>query len=211
MTKVLLIRHAHTDPLGKRLAGRMPGIDLSADGRAQAEDLARRLAHTSLAAVYASPMERAVQTAQPIARSHDLDVTCAQGMGELDFGEWTGRAFEELETLPGWRRFNAQRSTAPVPGGETALDVQNRIVRTLDELRLRHPQQTVAAVSHLDVIRTAVLHCVGASLDNYDRFEVAPASITALELGALVWRIHLVNDHEHIRTSGARQRGEEPE
>jgi broad specificity phosphatase PhoE len=195
MTTVLLIRHGHTDVIGRRLAGRLPGINLSGTGRAEAADLAQRLATTPLAAVYASPLERAVQTAQPLARAHGLDVTCAPGMAEIDFGEWTGRTFDELETVAAWRRFNAQRSTAPVPGGESALDVQSRIVRTLEELRLRHRRQTIAVVTHLDVIRTAILHCAGAPLDNYDRFEVAPASITALELQDFAWRIRSTNTH----------------
>jgi broad specificity phosphatase PhoE len=193
-TRALLIRHGHTDVIGRRLVGRLAGINLSSAGRAQADALRQRLASTVLAAVYSSPLERAVQTAAPLAADHQLDVTCADGLAELDFGTWTGCTFEELEPLAAWRRFNNHRSTAEVPGGETALQVQTRIVRTLDALRNAHPGETIALVTHQDVIRTALVHCAGASLDFYDRFVVAPASISTLELSDAVWRIVASNE-----------------
>jgi probable phosphoglycerate mutase len=196
-TVALLIRHGHTDAVGQRLVGRLPGVGLSLRGKAEVAALAARLACTRLAAVYSSPLERAVRTAEPIAAVHRLDVTSLDSLTELDFGEWTGRTFDALDRLPAWRRFNTHRATAPVPGGETALDVQRRVVRMLDQLRITHPHETVALVSHQDVIRTAILHCAGVSLDLFDRFEVSPASITALSLGAWTWRVLRTNDDQH--------------
>jgi broad specificity phosphatase PhoE len=196
-TVALLIRHGHTEAIGRRLAGRLPGIALSATGRAQAAALAARLATTPITAVYSSPLERAVDTATPFAASHGLDVSRLDNLNEFDFGEWTGRTFDELNSLAPWRRFNTHRSTAPVPGGESALDVQRRVVATLEELRAKHPREVIAVVSHLDVIRTAVLHCAGTSLDLFDRFEISPASITSLSLDACSWRVLATNDDGH--------------
>ncbi|MEN3339773.1 MAG: hypothetical protein V7647_3449 [Acidobacteriota bacterium] len=196
-TVALLIRHGHTDAVGQRLVGRLPGVGLSARGRAEVAALAARLALTPIAAVYSSPLERAVLTAEPIAAAHGVEVTALDSLIELDFGEWTGCTFDALDRLPAWRRFNAHRSTAAVPGGETALDVQRRVVRMLDHLRTTHPHETVALVSHQDVIRTAILHCAGVSLDLFDRFEVSSASISALSLGPWTWRVLRTNDDQH--------------
>ena len=196
-TIALLIRHGHTEAIGRRLAGRLPGFSLSATGRAQATALAARLASTPLTAVYSSPLERAVETATPFAVSHGLAITCLDSLNEFDFGEWTGRTFDELNGLAAWRRFNTHRSTAPVPAGESALDVQRRVVSVLEELRSKHPHEVIALVSHLDVIRTAVLHCAGTSLDLFDRFEISPASITSLSLDPCSWRVLATNDDAH--------------
>jgi broad specificity phosphatase PhoE len=197
-TVVLLIRHGHTEVIGQRLAGRLPGISLSAIGRAQATALAASLAHTPIMAVYSSPLERAVETARPLAAARLIDVNCLDSLNEFDFGEWTGSTFDELNGLATWRRFNTHRSTAPVLGGESALDVQRRVVSTLEEIRSKHPHEVVALVSHLDVIRTAVLHCAGAPLDLFDRFEISPASVTSLALDPYSWRVLATNDDSHI-------------
>lgn len=193
----LLIRHGHTEAIGRRLVGRLPGVGLSPLGRAEVEALASRLAMRRLAAIYSSPLERAVHTAKAIARTQDLEVTCLDALTELDFGEWTGNTFDALDRLPEWRRFNSHRSTAPVPRGETAIDVQRRAVGALEHVRAIHRGHTVALVSHQDVIRSVILHCAGASLDLYDRFAISPASITEIELDASGWRILRTNDDQH--------------
>jgi broad specificity phosphatase PhoE len=195
-TRVLLIRHGHTNAIGRRLVGRLPGIGLSVNGRAQVRELSVRLTGQQLAAVYSSPLERAVHTARALADTHSLPVICRDALTDLDFGAWTGLSFENLSGLDSWRQFNAHRATAAVPGGETALEVRARIVAALNRFRLCHENETIAVVTHLDVIRTAVLYCAGMSLDLLDRFEVSPASVTALALGDAGWRVLAVNERE---------------
>jgi probable phosphoglycerate mutase len=133
-----------------------------------------------LAAVYSSPLERALATASPIASTHALDVCALEALNEVDFGEWTGLTFKELSTRPGWRDFNESRRTATVPGGERAIDVQHRIVTALDMLRQRHPAAIIAVVTHAEVIRAAVLHATATPLDLWHRVEIHPASITTM-------------------------------
>ena len=99
---------------------------------------------------------------------------------EVDFGRWSGMTFDELERDGAWRRFNEHRATAGVPGGERAIDVQARAVAALDRIRAAHPGGRIAVVSHADVIRVAVLHCLGAPLDFVHRIEIAPAVMRAL-------------------------------
>src|ERR1044071_1374613 len=98
MTKFLLIRHATNDTIDRFLAGRLPNVHLNAEGKTQADKLALRLSQSRIAAIYSSPRERAWETAEPIARDHKLDICCSAALDEMDFGEWTGRPFPELES-----------------------------------------------------------------------------------------------------------------
>ena len=181
-TVVLLIHHAQTDAVGEWIAGRSEDVSLNEVGRAQSERLRARLASTELAAVYTSPMQRAIETAGPLARDRGLRIVPHADLVEIDFGEWTGERIAALDADPRWVRFNRLRSMADIPRGERAIEVQARIVRALEEARVRHPNGTVAFVTHADVIRLAVLHLAGSPIDFIHRFEVAPASITAVSL-----------------------------
>jgi probable phosphomutase (TIGR03848 family) len=194
MTTFLLVRHATTDWVGRGLSGRTPGVSLSPAGRVEAEALAERLAPVRIAAVYSSPLERAMETAEMVARRHGLAVHRRSGLQEIDFGEWTGRDFDLLRSDPRWTRFNTHRATAEVPGGEGMARVQARIGAELDGLAERHPAECVVAVSHADVIRAAVLGVLGLSLDHFGRLEVWPASVTVLERDAAGSRLVRLND-----------------
>ncbi len=147
-----------------------------------------------MTAVYSSPLERAIETAEPIALNAGVAVQTSEAFGEIHFGEWTGRTFEELAPLPEWQRFNTQRSTARIPGGELMLEVQTRVLSELEKLQQQHPEQTVAVVSHGDVIRAAIAHYAGIHLDLLSRFEISPASVSVVEAGEYAPRIVLLND-----------------
>jgi probable phosphoglycerate mutase len=191
-TTILLIRHGHTPAVGAYLAGRTD-VPLTAVGEQQADALAVHLADTPLAAVYSSPRLRTRQTAIPIAAVHNLDVVIQPDLDEVDDGEWTGRTFDELAADVRWRRFNERRTSMQIPGGEWMAEVQARAVSALHAMRLAHPQATIAAVTHGDVIRAAVAFFLGIDLDALDRFDVSPASITPVRLsehGATVQRVN---------------------
>ncbi len=192
-TTILLIRHGHTDAIGRRLVGRAPGVHLTDQGRAQAERLPALLRPLCIDHIVSSPLERALETADPLARARALTIAVDEGLTEVDFGAWTGMTFDDLSRLPEWQRFNAQRASADVPGGEAPVLLQTRIVAALERLRARHPGETIAAVSHADVIRAAVLSYAGASLDMVYRIEISPASITAVVFTAGGPRILYVN------------------
>jgi broad specificity phosphatase PhoE len=205
-TTLLLIRHAHTDALGISLSGRSAGVPLSGVGRAQADQLARELAHCyPLAAIYTSPLERAMQTAEALRRYQHVPVRRSAALLEIDFGEWTGRTFAALEQDAAWQRFNATRSAASIPGGEGLASVQERIVLLVARLSARHPGQCIALVTHADVLRFALLHYVRATLDDYARFELAPASVTALSVAEGWTEVLFVN-----RVSGEISPGSAP-
>lgn len=182
MTTFLLIRHAATDWIGRGLAGRLPGVHLSGDGGRQAAELAAWLEHTHIHAIYASPLERTQETAAALAQSRGLEVQADPAFLEIDFGGWTGSSFANLEHEAGWRDFNQFRSTVSAPEGENATDVQARVVRGLEKLRARHQDQTVAIVSHGDVIKAAIMHYLAIPLDFLLRFEISPASVSIVQV-----------------------------
>jgi probable phosphomutase (TIGR03848 family) len=194
MTKFLLIRHALTDSVGKRLSGRTPGVPLNAEGQAQAQQLAIRLADMPIAAIYSSPLARAVQTAAPIAAQHDLETSISEDFLELDFGNWTNCTFQELHDQPQFQRFNSFRSSTRIPGGELMLEAQARAVAGLGKLCAQHPGQTVAIVSHADILKAAVAYYAGIHLDLFQRLEISPASVSVLEIFEETARILLLND-----------------
>lgn len=181
MTLFLLLRHAAHDEVGSFLAGRMPGIVLGEAGRAQAARFAERLKRERLTALYCSPRERTRQTAEAIASANGLaPPRLLDELDEIDFGDWSGKTFAELDADEAWRRWNARRSQAVTAGGERFADVGRRIVGAIDRLAGDQPGAAIGLVTHADVIKAAVLHHLGLGADDWWRIEVSPASITRL-------------------------------
>lgn len=179
-TTFLLVRHATHGRVGTVLCGRMPGVTLGAEGRAEAERLADHLARRGIASVHTSPLERASETAEPIAARLGLEAEPCDDLLEIDFGAWTGRSFSSLQDESRWRGWNSARSVFRPPGGETMLEVQARVVRFLERLRAKHPGESVVLVSHGDVIKAGLLYCLGLPIDAHARIEVSPASISTV-------------------------------
>ena len=189
-----MIRHGDTDWIGKAFAGRQPKVHINERGRAQADALAGRLAAAGIAALYSSPLERAIDTAQPLARRLGLTITKRDRLTEIDTGDWTGESFKKLEPTEQWQRFLSFRSSTRVPGGELMLDIQARVVTELEELRELHPDETVALFSHADVIRFAFAHYAGIAIDLAYRLEIRPASVSTIALGPEDVRILGLNE-----------------
>ncbi|WP_230530185.1 histidine phosphatase family protein [Microvirga roseola] len=182
-TTFLLVRHAAHDRVGTVLCGRMPGVTLGALGRSQAQRLAERLAREDVACIRTSPLERARETAEPIAERVGLTPEACEAIMEIEFGSWTGKNFEALADDPRWRSWNNARSVSRPPGGETMLEAQIRIVGAIEELRALHPGRRIVLVSHGDVIKAALLYHLGLPIDACSRIEVEPASISTLAVG----------------------------
>jgi broad specificity phosphatase PhoE len=134
-----------------------------------------------------------VQTAAAIGLHQHAPLRHANELLEIDFGAWTGRSFVELATDADWQRFNTNRSTAVIPEGEKPAAVQARIVAAIARLAGVHAGSTIALVSHGDVLRFALLHYVGATLDDYARFDLDPASVTTLSVCADEVRLLTIN------------------
>lgn len=183
-TRLVLVRHAVTAQTGPLLSGRKPGIDLSDEGRRQAEATAERLAPpVRVDAIYASPIERTQQTAAAIAARHDLPVVTLDGVIEAEYGDWTGGAIAELAKTDLWKVVQAAPSRARFPNGESIAEMQARMVAALDGVIAAHPGEHVVVVSHADPIKAAIAHYTGMHLDLFQRVVVSPASVTVFEIG----------------------------
>lgn len=193
MAILFLVRHGACDGLGEMLWGRRMGVCLNKEGKAQARRVAQRFSEIHVDAVYSSPLERALETAEAIARVAGLEVKQKAAFNEIDFGEWSGKSFTELARDDGWRRFNSQRSIAKIPGGESFLDVQARVIAELDRLSERHKGKSVVVVSHADVIKTAVCYVAGTPIDLLQRFEISPASVSIIATGEHETKLLAVN------------------
>lgn len=192
-----LVRHAAHDDVGRFLAGRADGVVLSEPGLAQARRLATRMGHEEFAAIYASPRERAQQTASAIAAANGRGpVRTADALDEVDFGYWTGKTFDDLNSDPLWQRWNSLRSLARTPGGETMLDVQQRAFAFVEALAADPGDRRLVLVSHADVIKAVVSHVLGLPADAWRRFDVAPASVTTVVVGD--WGAKLLTLNEII-------------
>lgn len=180
---VFLVRHGSHDLLGHKVAGRMPGVGLNAAGREEARRAANRLSRERPIALYASPLQRTRETAEPIAEAFGLPVSIEPGLSEVDYGDWTGAHLDALSDDPRWHDWNDARAAARIPGGETMAEVGARGAAAIEAWRRSHPDGAVVATSHGDTIKAIVCGLIGLSFDRVHAIEVSPGSITTL----VVW------------------------
>jgi len=184
VTTVLLVRHGLTATTGHVLTGWMPGIPLDDRGRAQAAALAARLAPLRLDAIVTSPLERCLQTAAAIADGRDgQQVITDDRVGECRYGDWTGRPLKKLATERLWRVVQAHPSavTFPGPDGESMPDMQHRAVAAVRDWNARLGQHaTYLICSHGDVIKAIVADSLGLHLDQCQRIQADPCSLTVI-------------------------------
>jgi probable phosphoglycerate mutase len=185
MPLFLLIRHGETGYVKKgRLSGQLPGVHLNKKGKAQAEALASRFNGAEIKAIYSSPLERAQETAAPLAAALGLEVILCPGLIDTDVGEWTDRTIKSLKREKAWRTVQTAPSLLRFPGGETFGEAQRRICQQIEDLAAAHdPKDTIACISHADPIKLAVAYFIGLPLDLFQRLSIFPGSISALMIG----------------------------
>ncbi len=178
----LLIRHGETDYNKKmHLPGRWPDVHLNDKGRSQAQAISDTLASAPIKAIYSSPLERTLETAEPLADILKLTVTPISGLLETDCGDWQGQSIRKLRRLKVWKSVQQHPSIFRFPGGEAISDCQHRIVQVFETLRREFSEHDlVACFSHADPIKQVVAFYLGLPLDNFQRLSIDTASITAL-------------------------------
>lgn len=195
MPLILLIRHGENEfvKTGK-MAGRLPGVHLNERGREQATALAEALKEVPLKAIYSSPLERAVETAEPVAAARKLEIQLRPDLLESDIGKWQGRSLKALSKLKTWRIVQQAPSRFTFPEGESFLRMQTRIVSCLDEIAASHkPKDILAAVFHADPIKLAIAHYLGMPLDLFQRLACDTGSVSVLylsEMGAHILKLN---------------------
>jgi probable phosphomutase (TIGR03848 family) len=186
MTQLLLIRHGENDYTRRgKLAGWTEGVQLNEAGQKQAQSIAERLSKAPIIAIYSSPLERAQQTAAPLAQAKGLQVTMCEGLGEVRYGRWTGQSLKRLARTKLWRVVQQQPSAMEFPEGETLRAVQVRAVEAVEQIARAHIKSKglVAAVSHGDVIKLIVAYYLGMPIDLFQRLVISTGSVTILRLG----------------------------
>ena len=184
MPLLLLIRHGENEYVKTgKMAGRLPGVHLNERGRQQAADLAKALANVPLKAIYASPLERALETAEPIAGGRKIEIQLRPELMDNDIGKWQGRTLKSLRRMKKWQIVQQTPSRFTFPEGESFLQAQSRVASCLDEIAASHkPKDIVAVVFHADPIKLAVAYYLGMPLDHFQRLGCDTGSVTVLHL-----------------------------
>jgi len=196
MSLLLLIRHGENDyvKLGK-FAGRLPGVHLNEKGQHQAQVLAEGLRQAPISAIYSSPLERAVETALPLANAKGLKVIKDKGLIETDLGDWVGGEIKKISKSPEWKVVQHSPSRFRFPNGESFQEEQTRLVSSIENIVQRHGKDDMLALFfHADPIKMVVAYYLGMPLDNFQRIACQTASVTLLNLspqGAFILGMNL--------------------
>lgn len=201
MATIILVRHGENDWVKKhRLAGWIPGIHLNETGQEQAKQVADRLAALPVKAVYSSPVTRCLETAEPIAATHKLDIIQLEDLGEVRYGKWEGKKIKKLAKKKRWHAVQFFPSRFRFPGGEALRETQYRAIQALERLGIRHENEIVVVVSHADLIKLALAHYLGVHMDLFQRVVISPASASVLTLSPSGFvRVLRVNDDGPLR------------
>ncbi len=188
MTLLLLIRHGENDYVKTgKMAGRIPGVHLNEKGQKQAQALGDALKDVPIKAIYSSPLERAMETASPIAESHKISITQEPELMDTHVGKWQGKSLAVLRLTKAWKVVQNSPSRFRFPEGESFLECQIRIVNVLERVIQKHnkPQDIVAVVFHADPIKLAVAHFLGMPLDHFQRLGCDTGSLTMIAAGEM--------------------------
>ncbi|MBN8580126.1 MAG: histidine phosphatase family protein [Anaerolineae bacterium] len=196
MPLLLLIRHGENEYVKTgKMAGRLPGVHLNEKGQKQAQALGEALREVPIKAIYVSPLERAMETATPIAESHKLVIQQEPELMDTLVGKWQGKSLAVLRLTKAWKVVQSAPSRFRFPEGETFLECQMRIVNVLERIIQKHnkPQDIVAVVYHADPIKLSVAHFMGMPLDHFQRLGCDTGSLTAVhasETGAMLIKLN---------------------
>ncbi len=185
MPLLLLIRHAENEYVKTgRMAGRLPDVHLNDRGQQQARELAEALAQAPIKALYSSPMERAMETAAPLAEKLGLEINVRPGLLETNIGEWSGMELKAARKLPEWKTVQNAPSRFRFPGGESFIEMQSRLVNEIESIAKGYKaNELIACISHADPIKLIVTYYMGMPLDHFQRLGCDTASVTMLMLG----------------------------
>lgn len=199
--RLILVRHGQTASNRDRIIqGCGSDSGLSQRGREQAERTASLLGKQKIDTIYSSPLKRAVDTAQAIAQSCQLEVNVAPGLKEIDAGELEGVSLDNMgeQHLDPWREWMRGNTSLPLPGGESLEELQRRAWREIERIMERHRDETVVVVSHLMVILAIICRAIGIDLRHALHLRQDPAGISIVEISAQGNSLLLFNDACHL-------------
>ena len=185
MPLLLLIRHGENDYVKtSKMAGRIPGIHLNEHGRKQAQALGEALKNFPITAIYSSPLERALETAAPIAEARKLEINQEPDLMDTNIGKWEGKSWKVLSLTKAWKIVQNAPSRFRFPEGESFAEAQTRYASALERIVKNHnkPKDIIAVVFHADPIKLAISHFLGLPLDHFQRLSCNTGSLTMLQV-----------------------------
>lgn len=206
MPLLLLIRHGENDYVKTgKMAGHIPGVHLNERGQKQAQALGEALKDVPIKSIYSSPLERAMETAEPIATSHSLQIIQEPNLKDANIGKWQGKSIRALRLTNAWKVVQHSPSRFQFPEGESFVDLQTRLVNVLEGIIRKHnkPKDIVAVVFHADPIKLVVSHFLGLPLDHFQRLSCDTGSLTAIyagEMGANLLKLNQRPPFDFLQT-----------
>jgi broad specificity phosphatase PhoE len=203
-TRLLLTRHGQTESSRDDAFSGVIEVALTPEGLQQAMALTSRLQHEQIDAIYASPQQRALQTAAPIAQALGVAVQVREALREINFGRWENRlrsslAREDAEELALWERGSW---LAQPPGGETQQEVIARTIPCVREIVTRHRGQNVLLIAHKTVLRLLLGHLLGMSLPASRGLRIDPAGLSEVHITEDFVQLLYLNDTRHLADLG---------
>ncbi|UCD57092.1 MAG: histidine phosphatase family protein [Candidatus Hydrogenedentota bacterium] len=204
VTTVYLIRHGQTDWNKDKIFRGRADVPLNEHGRKEAGALSAHLEHVRPSACYSSPLGRALETAEIVARPHSLHVRVDDGIIDIDYGEWQGLPDSEVghRFAEMYQRWHETPQRVRFPGGESLAMVRRRALASLDRIRSAHPDVTVFVVAHRVV--TKVMMCAALGLSNAAFWKIRQdnCAFNVIELSEDGAIVGLMNDTCHMKSAG---------
>ena len=204
MARIVLLRHAHSVANEKNiLAGRTAGISLSKTGKEQAKDLINRLGNIHFDEVAISPLQRCRETIDPWLHTTGAKsrLVVDDSISEVDYGNWSGKTLASLRRKAQWKVVQDFPSQMTFPEGESLLEMQGRALSGFYRLNAVKGKGPRLLVSHGDVIKSIVAHCLGMHLDQFQRLVIEPASLTIIDTDSGTSRLVRFNDAKGFLSS----------
>ena len=203
MSRIVLVRHGNTgwnEGAGERFRGRSD-IDLNDIGIRQAEATAAQMSRWKIATIYSSPLPRAMTTARILAQPLNMEPHPAEGLIDIDYGEWQGLSLEEAKSRDPQRysQWLEDPSLATFPRGEGLDQVRSRVVGAVDSLLSSHPEGTLVLVSHKVVCKVLMCHFLGLELSRFWQVEQYTCAINQVDFGPSFPVVTLFNDICHLK------------
>lgn len=201
MTRFILVRHARTVWNTEKKYGGHSNVSLDETGKKQIHQVSKRLKDYPIKAVYASDLDRAYETALPIAGYHNLPVIKIDGLREINFGQWEGKTYDQIichhqELMDAWIK---DPYNTCLPDGESLTDLQERVVRCIKEILSAHSEETVVIVTHAGPIWVLISYVLGVPLNNYWRIKLSNTSVSIIDFYEDGYGIiSLLNDVSHL-------------
>ena len=202
MTRIILVRHGQTPWNKDKIFRGSRDIPLNDQGREEARLAGEWLKGETIHVAYCSPLSRARDTGEAIARHHGLNVEDLPGLTDLCYGDWEGLPLAEVKVKYAdlYRRWETAPQTVRFPGGETLEEVKTRAMAAVQEAVRRHPGQTILLAAHRAVNKVLIAALIGLDNSHFWRIGQDTTAINRFEWSVLdTWQIMGLNDTCHLR------------